>query len=93
MVLSESNKNIWWASSFDMNDKYEYKIEKDNFKFKFSKVGDKYFLESSSRILLGVQTKGNHVGTTLECQLYNEETINQEGLIFKEYDFINQKFK
>jgi hypothetical protein len=76
-----------------MNDKYEYKIEKDNFKFKFSKVGDKYFLESSSRILLGVQTKGNHVGTTLECQLYNEETINQEGLIFKEYDFINQKFK
>lgn len=93
MILSESTNDIWWTSSYDMKDKYEYKIEKDIFKFKFTKIDEQYFLESSSRILLGVQTKGNHVGTTLECRLYNEETINQEGLIFKEYDFLNQKFK
>ena len=93
MILAKSTKNFWWVNSFDMKEKYEFKIEKDIFKFKFIKLDNDYFLESSSRMLIGVQTKGNHVGYKLECTIYNEQTPKQKDLIFKDYNFLNHKYK
>ncbi|MEM0541544.1 hypothetical protein WFZ85_02850 [Flavobacterium sp. j3] len=93
MSLAKSQNNTWWTNSFDKKEKYEYKIKDDTFKFKFKKIDNSYFLESSSRVLNGIQTKGNHIGAKLECSLYNEQTINQNGLTFKKYDWINKKFK
>jgi len=93
MNLSKSNKNIWKTSSYDLKRLYEYNIESDSFKFKFAKIEDKYFLESSSRNLSCIQTKGGQTGKRFTCDFYNEETLNQEGLVFKDYDWILQKIK
>jgi hypothetical protein len=93
MTLENSKKNIWWTNSDGKKEIYEYQIQEDTFKFKFSKVEEHYFLENSSRILLGVQTKGNHIGAKLECRCYNEQTLDAGSLVFKSYDWQTHKFK
>jgi hypothetical protein len=93
MTLANSKKNIWWANSFDMKEIYEYQIQEDTFRFKFSKVEEHYFLEDSSRVLIGIQTKGNHIGAKLECRLYNEQTLDAGSLVFRSYDWQTHKFK
>jgi hypothetical protein len=39
------------------------------------------------------QIKGNHIGKDFSFSLYNEETLNHGGLTYKDFDFINNKFK
>lgn len=91
--LSESKNNIWRTNSIDLKTKYEYLINADNFMFKFSKINEIYTLESSSRNMSCIQIKGNQINKTFTFNSYNEETINHSGLIFRSFDFINNKFK
>jgi hypothetical protein len=93
MTLANNKKNIWWTNSDGKKEIYEYQIQEDTFKFKFSKVEENYFLENSSRVIIGIQTKGNHIGSKLECRLYNEQTLDAGSLIFKSYDWQTHKFK
>jgi hypothetical protein len=93
MNLASSNNNIWKTTSHDLKTKYEYNILEDNFKFKFSKHLDGYKLDSSSRNMICKQIKGNHIGAAFEVNFYNEETLNHDGLKFRDYDFMNNKFK
>jgi hypothetical protein len=92
MNLSESKNNIWFTNSYDLSTIYEYKVLEDGFKFKFSKMDGKYFLESSSRKMLCLQTKGEHIGKEFSFNFNNEETLDHAGLIYKDYDFLNNKF-
>lgn len=91
--LSESKNNIWFTNSYDLSTTYVYKVLEDSFKFKFSKIDDKYFLENSSRKMRCEQTKGAHIGKIFSFNFNNEETLNHSGLIYKDYDFLNNKFK
>jgi hypothetical protein len=91
--LSESKNNIWKTNSYDLKTKYEYLINEDNFMFKFTKVNGIYTLETSSRNMSCLQIKGNQINKKFTFNSYNEETINHSGLIFKSFDFINNKFK
>jgi hypothetical protein len=91
--LAESKNNIWQTNSCDLNTSYEYKILEDSFKFKFSKIDDTYFLESSSRKMQCEQTKGSHIGKKFSFTFNNEETLDHSSLIYKDYDFLNNKFK
>jgi hypothetical protein len=93
MSLTKSENNVWKTKSYDSKSNYEFKIKEDNFKFKFSKVNNRYFLDSSSRNMNCTQIKGNHIGKDFSFSLYNEETLNHGGLTYKDFDFINNKFK
>lgn len=93
MNLSESKKNYWYTNSYDLIHEYEYKIVEDSFLFKFTKFNDKYFLESSNRKMSCIQTKGNHINSLFSFEFNNEETLNHSNLNYKNFDFINNKFK
>jgi hypothetical protein len=93
MNLYKSENNIYYTNSYDAKLKYAYHVSNDAFNFKFQKKGNEYFLENSSRHIICKQIKGNHVNTEFSFSFYNEQTVNQEGLKFREFDFINNKFK
>lgn len=93
MSLFASKKNVFKTNAYNLQTKFTYLISEDTFKFKFFKNENDYFLESSSRKMVCTQTEGNHVGKQFIFTLNNEETVNHEGLIFKDFDFINYKFK
>lgn len=91
--LTASKNNIWHTNSNDLKTSYEYKVLADSFKFKFSKIDNTYFLESSFRKMQCEQTKGSHIGKKFYFTFNNEETLNHSNLNYKDYDFFNNKFR